>query len=100
MDKIVVFKLVTSEWIVGKHEGNVDEDLMLEQVLAIHIVPKGPQTYGLALVPFDPTNPEGMVRLNKNSIVAQSMEVAKGLSDAYLKQTTSIEIVQDLGNLK
>jgi hypothetical protein len=98
MSNIQKLKLVSGEWVIGEEEVRLEssKDIILKKPLVIHIVPQGPQQYGIALLPFDPTDPEGTVEIAKSLVVAISREVSKGLTDAYLQRTTGIEIVSSI----
>lgn len=98
MANIAQFKLNSGEWIIGTVKEQLQEtnSVVLEHPLVIHIVPKGPDSYGVALIPFEPTNPEGQVEIFKSSIAARPLSISKGLHDAYLQRTSTIEIVSSL----
>jgi hypothetical protein len=93
-----ILKLVTGEWVVSEvGHGSLQSGattVTLKFPMQVHIVPQGNQ-YGLALLPFNPTNPEGDFHLNSHSIVGES-EPTKELSDAYMRQRSGIEIVSSL----
>lgn len=100
MDKIHVFKLVTNEWVVGEVEVAGGDglfsvpkgDVVLISPMLIHVVPQGEQSYGLALMPYNPTNPDAKLEVFAHAIVATS-EPTKQLADAYMRQRSGIEIV-------
>jgi hypothetical protein len=99
MSNLLQAKLLTGEWIIGAVQDKLFEDtesILLKQPRLIQIVPQGPQQYGLALVPFDPTDPEGTLELFLRSIVARPTSIARPLHDAYVKQTSQFEIVSEL----
>lgn len=97
-----VFKLTTGEWVVSEIADDSlipsTTSLTLDFPMLCHIVPQGNQGYGLALMPFNPINPNGKFKLNVHSIVGES-EPTKDLLDAYRQQRSGIEIVSSLSNV-
>jgi hypothetical protein len=98
MSNVAQFKLISGEWVIGSVKEQLQEtnSVVVEHALVIHVVPKGPDSYGIALIPFDPTNPEGTVEIYKSAIAARPASISKGLHDAYIQRTSAIEIVSSL----
>lgn len=102
MADLLQVKLSTGEWIIGEVQETIEKNdyLLLKQPLMIHIVPQGPDKYGAALIPFDPTNPSGTVKVFLSSIVASPVTIAKGLYDSYIQNTTGLEIISSLDGVE
>lgn len=102
MANIVQYKLVTQEWVVGDQQDLLEsrDHIYLKQPLVIHLVPQGPQNYTLALAPYNPADPEGEVKIYKSAIISEPTKVPKSLHDAYVRQTSTIEIVSALDGIK
>ncbi|TFG99953.1 hypothetical protein E4H12_00755 [Candidatus Thorarchaeota archaeon] len=103
MAHILQLKLTSGEWVIGEAQEHLQhkDSITLKKPLNIRIAKgEGPDQYRIMLVPFDPTNPEGTIEIYLSSIQARPLEVAKDLHDAYVHQTSSIEIVSDLQAVK
>jgi len=102
MANVVQYKLVTQEWVVGDQQEHLDarDYISLKQPLVIHLVPQGPQNYTLALAPYNPADPEGEVKIYKFAIIGEPAKVPKALHDAYVRQTSQIEIASTLSGIK
>jgi len=102
MTNLVQIKLVSGEWVLGEVKEQLQDNgsLILIKPLVIHIVPQGPKQYGIALIPFDPTNPDGTVEIFRSAIVARPTVIEKGLYDAYIQRTSTLEIISSLGDIK
>ena len=109
MNNIQIFKLTSGEWIIGDVkppsttvDGLVniptDNSLTLSVAMMIHVVPQGPGSYGLGLMPFNPANPDGYLKVFLDNVVAQSAPT-KDLEDVYLQQRSGIELVPSLATL-
>ena len=98
MADLLQLKISTGEWLIGEGQQTLQEDpfITLKKPLVIHIVPQGDTSYGIALIPFDPANPEGTVEIFRSAIVARPLSIAKGLHDAYIQRTTGLEIVSNI----
>lgn len=102
MANVVQYKLITNEWIVGDLQETLEmrDYVTLSKVLILHVVPNGPQSFQIAMLPFDPANPEGTHKIPRSSIVAEPTEIADGLKRAYIQRTSDIEIVPSLAGLQ
>jgi len=102
MSDLLQVKLTSGEWVIGQVQEQLQDtgSLILKQPLVIRIVQQAPNQYGIALIPFDPTNPEGTVEVFRSGIVARPMVIEKGIHDAYLQRTTTLEIVSNLEGVK
>jgi len=98
MAELVQAKLVTGEWIIGAVQNTLEKSntIRIKQPLMIQIVQQGPDKYGLALIPFDSSNPEGTVEIFLDKIVARPESISQQLHDAYMKQTSQIAIATEL----
>ena len=94
-------KLITGEWIIGQVKEQLQEtnSVILEKPLVVHVVPRGPSDYGIALIPFNPVSADTTVEVFKSAIIAKPDKIEKGLHDAYIRNATNLEIVQDLADL-
>ena len=102
MTTLLQVKLTSGEWIIGEVQEQLQDtkSLLVKKPLIIHIVPQGPKQYGIALIPFDPTSPDGTVEVFLSAVVARPVSIEKGLHDAYIQRTTSLEIIASLEDIK
>ncbi len=102
MANIVQYKLSTNEWIVGELQETLEvgDSVTLSKVFTLHVVPNGPNSFQIAMVPFDPANPEGTHKIRRDKIVAEPTGLTKELVHAYVQRTSAIEIVPGLEGLK
>lgn len=102
MTTLLQAKLITGEWVIGQVQETLEEKdtITLKQPLMIHVVQQQPGQYGIALIPYDPTNPEGTVEIFRSAIIARPASIAKGLHDSYIERTSTIEIVSNLEDVK
>lgn len=96
MDILKYFKLITGEWVIGKLvEDNEEEGhFVLERV---RVVRNGTDTSGnifWALLPFEPTDPQGEILFTDDAIIAVPEEITDELRQAYLQATTEIALAQ------
>lgn len=93
MTKIVLFKLTTGEEIIAKQVDNHGNKVVLNDVRALVIQPQGNGHFGIAMVPWLAGSPDGEVELDLSNVLATPLKGApKHLEDAYLQQTTGIDL--------
>lgn len=100
MSQIKKFLLVNGYDVIGKVIEETDTTFTTEHALLIRVVQQGPEQYGLALVPFDPSHPEGKVKFYRNNVVCEVVDLPAGMEKAYLERTSSIQIIQALDQME
>ena len=96
-DDIRTFKLVTGEEIIGKLIGSSDTGfagnnmIKLTKVRTIQMMPTGPNQVGVGLLPYSAADVDGAIKFSRSAIVAE-IEHGKDMEDAYLQQTTGIQL--------
>jgi hypothetical protein len=93
MSKIVVIKLSEGSEIVSQMS-KVDEKTLLHKPRVLQIMPSQ-SGYQVGLVPFFISNPDGDCIVNDNHITS-IIEAPKQIEDAYLRNTSGIEIATSL----
>lgn len=97
------YKLVTGELIVGRVKETVQEEdfIVLNKPFSIHVIPnRETNSYQLGMMPYNPTNPEGDEKFYKHAIVSAPASLPKEFVDAYIQQSTGIEIASSVGEAK
>lgn len=95
MSKIAVLKLVSGEEIFGTVVGEDNPyTIELDSVRRLHAHQTAPGQMGLALIPWMMSAPDVKVKLYKSAIAAvvDETNLPKQLIDAYLQETSSIQI--------
>lgn len=95
MSKIAVLKLVSGEEVLGAIVGEENPyTIELDSVRRLHAHQTGPGQMGLALIPWMMAAPDVKVQLFKATIMAivNENDIPKQLIDAYLQETSSIQI--------
>ena len=91
---IRTYKLSSGEEIIGtlasKLPGSAG-DIVLEKVRVIQMMPTGPNSVGVGLIPFSAACVDGQITVKEHAIVAE-IEHGKDMEDAYLQQVTGIQI--------
>lgn len=91
-DQIVVLKVSTGEEIVGRLAEKSDEQMMLEKVRSLVMVPgPNPGEVGVQLIPFMTSNVDGKLGISISHIVATSA-AEDNLERMYLQQTSGIDL--------
>jgi hypothetical protein len=90
-----LFTLTTGLEIIGKLTDNNTDPLHfnIEHPLGIHTQATGPDTYGLAFVPFSAANPEGVQRFHRKAILAEHLVIPAEIEKAYVKYTSKIQLL-------
>lgn len=96
MADIKLFTLNTTQELIGKFVADEGNAFIVEDVLWVRPVQTGPNEYGLQMDPFSLSNPDGKIRIYKNAIVSESVNVPEGLQAAYTRQTSNLEIVSSI----
>ena len=91
MAEIKVYKLVSSEEIIGEFVTSDTNEILLTRIRTIHMVQTGPQSVGPALLPFAVSNADGPIGIRKSAVVANITPV-KEIEDIYLQQVSGIQI--------
>ena len=92
-DKIVIFKLISGEEVIGRM-GDTTEDnrIVLSRPRAVAVTQgSAPGQMGIALVPFLASNPDGDIAVAQDHIMATAAPT-KELEDGYIQQTTGIAL--------
>lgn len=96
MSDIKMFTLNTTQEVMGvlvEDEGNA---IVIKSPLWLQMVQTSQDSYGIRMDPLSFSAPESNQRFFKHAIVSEITEIPKGLVDAYLRQTSRIEIVSSL----
>ena len=96
MNDIKLFTLNTTQELIGRVVADEGNAFIIEDVLWVRPVQTGRNEYGLQMDPFSMSNPDGKIRIYKNAIVSESVNVPEGLQAAYTRQTSNIEIVSSI----
>lgn len=96
MSNINLVRLTTGEEIIFKMIHETTETCTMESPMIMRVVPQGQEQYGLAMIPYSPSIPDGTHTLMKHHIVAKADNVPSNLEKAYLQQISGIEIVSAL----
>jgi hypothetical protein len=92
-----LFTLTSGKEVIGECVSElVSESWTIKYPLYLHVVQQGPDTYGLGLYPYSPSNPEGKHEFKLSTIQSESLEIPKDLNDNYIRETTGISIVSSL----
>lgn len=93
MTDIVLYKLVSGEEIIAKKVNEQTDYVILENVRTLMIQPTGNGQMGIALIPWLAGSPDGEVHIDRSKIIGRPVQgVHKNLEDAYLQQTTGIQL--------
>lgn len=93
-------QLVTGQTVIGKVHEQTDTYVTLDHPLGISVVQVAQDQFGLRLVPFDPSEPEGLTRFYNSAIVSELLAIPDGLIKSYLEQTSSIQIISALDQME
>ena len=89
---VIALKLATGEEVIGRVEYNDAQTLQLSKVRVVVIQPMANQQVGVGFMPFMACSPDGIIPLNKASIVAE-VRPNTDMEKAYLQQTSSIKLM-------
>ena len=96
MSTIKMFTLNTTQEIMGTLVEDDGTALVIKNPLWLQMVQTGQDQYGIRMDPLSFSAPESNQRFMKHAIVAEILEIPKGLEEAYIRQTSSIQIVSSL----
>lgn len=96
MADIKVYKLVSGEEIVGTVVESEQNFVSLEKVRAIHLVPQGNNQFGVAMMPYVTSDPNGAIKIYAHAVSAEVVKVPADLEKTYMMQTSSIQIASTL----
>lgn len=96
-DKIGLFKLVSGEEIVAKYEDGANT-FTLKAARAI-LLGRTPQGLTLQLGPWILSEQDSEYVIDKNHVLTYNLKVSPQLGDAYLKNTTGIDIQTNASKL-
>jgi hypothetical protein len=95
--KLKLFILISGQEVLAEVIHDVDPEypnaFIVKQAMAIQLVPKGHDSYGIGLIPLSAINTEGEQRIFKNAVASEAITIPEDMVNAYIKRTSSIEIV-------
>lgn len=100
MSNVRKFQLSNGLDVIGNVIEETDTTFTTEHALLVRVVQQGPDQFGLALVPFDPSHPEGKVKFYRTNVVCEVVDLPEGLIKAYLERTSSIQIISALDQIE
>lgn len=100
MSEVKKFQLVNGFDVIGKVVEETDTTFTTEHALIFQVIQTGPDQYGLKLVPFDPSNPEGKMKFYRNNVMCEAVDLPDGMVKAYLERTSSIQIISALDQME
>lgn len=95
MSKILTFKLLTGEEVIGREIANLMPNapyVRMEKVRTIGAQNVGNGQMGIGLMPFALSQHDGVITIMRSSIVAE-FTVDERLEKVYLQQTSNIQLV-------
>lgn len=96
-DKIGLFKLTSGEEIVAEYEENQNV-FTLSKARAI-LLGRTPQGLTLQLGPWILSEQDAEYTIDKNHIVTYNLNISPQLTEAYLKNTTGIDVLTNASKL-
>lgn len=101
MSEIRKIQITTGHTVIGRVvDESTDRWIVLDQPLGVQVVQTSQDQFGLKLVPFDPSEPEGRTRFYMIHVVSEQLDIPEGLINAYIKQTSSIQIISALDQME
>ena len=94
--QIILFTLNSTHEIIAGLVEDSETYYTISKPLIVSAVQTAADAYGLRLDPFSMGNPDGDQRVYKTAIAMEAVSVPAGLEKAYLRQTSSIEIISSL----
>jgi hypothetical protein len=88
---IVTLKMITSEEVVGRVNDEGENFIELEKPRTFQVIQDENGNVRAGLVPWFMSDPDVVVMISKSHVVAQS-ESASALTEAYIKQTSSLDL--------
>ncbi|MGZ8924423.1 MAG: hypothetical protein ACXW2E_00935 [Nitrososphaeraceae archaeon] len=96
MDNIKLITLSNGMELIGKLIMKNDDYYVFEKARRIHVNMQPDGSHGLALIPFSPINQDGDHKFYRSLICAESIHIPVEFVNAYIQQTTSIQIATSL----
>ena len=92
MKDVVHVKLITGEEIIGKAniDRNMPDGMAMERVRTLAVQPMGQGQMGIAMIPYMVGNPDGLIWIKREHIIAEPESVPKNLEDSYLQQVSGL----------
>ena len=93
MSEVKIFKLTTGEELIARKEGNVEDDILVNQPLVlIQVQTNSKDTMGAALVPWlVSANPDNLIKLSPEHIVAETTP-RNDVEKNYLEKITGLTL--------
>lgn len=91
MADIKGLKMVSGEEVICKVR-STPEGLMISDALVLQVMPTGNGGYGLGLLPWVHSTRSGEIRINEDQIMGVIESPDKEVQDAYLSQTSGIQL--------
>jgi len=90
MEKIIMFKLITGEVVLGKLLEDADGSVTLGKPMTLML---DPMQGGVGMIPYDAiyTQEECETHSWRADVIVHEMPVHESFIEAYIKQTTGIE---------
>jgi hypothetical protein len=92
---VKLVRLTNGEEVIFDVGTDTENTVEMKNPQLVQIVPQGPDTYGIAMLPYSPAVPSGSHILNKKNIMSET-ETPADLEKAYIQRTSGIEIVTSL----
>lgn len=96
MSKIIMFTMYSAHEVIATLVEDEGASYVISKPLIVSAVQTSADAYGLRMDPFSMANPDGDQRVFKSAIAMEAVKVPDGLEKAYLRQTSTIEIVSSL----
>ena len=90
--KVISFKLLSGEEVMGRLVGEVDTTITLEKVRGVQMVQQGPQQMGMAMIPYSATVIDGEIPFYKSAMSTTPMTPSAETEKLYMQNTTSIAL--------
>lgn len=91
-----MFTLNTTQEVMGTLVDTDGVSITIEKPMWLQMVQTAQDAYGIRLDPLSFSAPESKQRFMNHAIVSEILDIPKGLEDAYIRQTSSIQIVSSL----
>lgn len=94
MAKVLTFKLITGEEIIGREVENISPNppyFTLDRVRTVGVQPAGNGQMGIGLLPFAFSQQDGPIMITKSAVIAEFTCTAQ-LERIYLEQTSGIKL--------
>jgi len=93
-NRVLSFKLASGEEIIARHVREEPKHMVVSKPRVVIVQQTGPKTLGIVgLVPWMITSPDGDIRVRIDSIVGEpDTDLAKNIEDAYLQETSGIDL--------